>query len=743
MRTTRIIAFLLVTQVLLLHAQSDPVALECSGKIPAEFLISSHAKYQEALRGISVEKRKGQEAQTLSRFELESNYNLDELLRSGRVLFNDEVSTYLAEVSRVLLQARPLTGGRDLRIYTLRSSAVNAFASSRGEVFITLGLLAQLENEAQLAYIIAHELAHVEQKHALKFYLVSDALERGKNRSMLKRASTDEKLLRITFFSKENENEADRLGLDRMIASPYRTTTLPQVFDVLKYSYLPFAYLPFERSLLESEHYRLPGAYWLEEVKPIEGEDENVDDLRSSHPNIKSRREAMIAVLSHITADQGRTDFVVSRKRFEDVRRLARNELPQLYLHAGEYGNAIYTAALLLRDNPESLSLKKLIAKSLYAYAKLRNSKGYFYETDHDMIEGESQRLHYLLGTIPAKEATILAWHFAWQLHRAHPNDKELAHITQDLCFEFALQYDDFDKFKNELPTARDEVQTALPADTAAVKRSKFDRIGAPAVLLEEESDYWHYAFAGQLNDASFVQYREEARKKSEQWKARKKYYESAEGKKDLKRIQKTGVGLNIPRVAIVNPLYLKLDARKKESLRYIDSEMGQEELLAAIKEASSRAGLKATLLDVSELRESDTETFNDIRHLNEWFAEQAQFFDLTPTPGNQQERIDSIARKYKTDYFLWTGVISLREKTAYKDLLYLPLVMLSTPVAVPLMIYDAVRPRYGMMHFSILYDVRTGRQQVIKFDTFEKRASGAMVKAHLYDTFSQIKRTR
>jgi len=743
MKTTILVVILLSAQALLLHAQYSPAPLECSGKIPEEFLSSSQSKYQQALRNNSAEERKRQEAKMLSRFELEGNYNLDELLRSGRVLFNDEVSNYLFEVSQVLLRAKPLAGGRAIKIYTLRSSAVNAFATSRGEVFVTLGLLAQLENEAQLAYIIAHELAHVEERHSLKFYFESQDLERNESRSVLKRASTDEKLLRLVAFSKENENEADRLGLDRILTSPYRTATLPRVFDVLKYSYLPYANQPFERSLLESEHYRLPDVYWLESIKPIEGEDEAEDDIRSSHPNIKSRREAMFSILNQQADTLGKSDYIISAERFERVRQLARNELPKLYLHNDEHADAIYTAGLLLKENPESLTLKKYIAKALYLNAKLRNSKDYLYEGDYEEVEGESQQVHYLIEKIPTKEATLLAWHFAWQLHRAHPEDTELTTMTKDLFYEFAREYDDFAKLKNEVPPPVVAPAPAPPVDTVATKElSKFDRIGNPIGRVEnEENDYWHYAFAGQLNDETFIQYQENAVQKTEKWKDDRTYYESAKGRKEIRQIRKKGVNLDIPRVAIVNPFYLKLDARKKESMRYIDSEEGQEELRVAIKEASARAGLQTTLLDVRELNENDTETFNDIRYLNEWFAEQSQHFDLTLTPGNQQERIDAIATKYDTDYFLWVGVISLRDKTAYAQLLYVPLALLSVPPAAPFMLYNAVKPRYEMLHFAILYDVRTGRRQVIKFDTFKKRASDAMMKAHLYDTFSQIKR--
>ena len=59
---------------------------------------------------------------------------------------------------------------------------------------------------------------------------------------------------------------------------------------------------------------------------------------------------------------------------------------------------------------------------------------------------------------------------------------------------------------------------------------------------------------------------------------------------------------------------------------------------------------------------------------------------------------------------------------------------------ALPFAIYDAVRPYHEMLHYSILFDVRTGKRQVIKFDFYKKNDTDGLVKAHLYDAFRQIK---
>lgn len=110
--------------------------------------------------------------------------------------------------------------------------APNAFALPGGYIAITRGLLVQLENEAELAAVLGHEVAHVTARHAVQ------GIKRGelaKAAGALLGTSTAEKddgplalqagqvgtLLLKKSFSREQEREADRLGIDYMVAAGY------------------------------------------------------------------------------------------------------------------------------------------------------------------------------------------------------------------------------------------------------------------------------------------------------------------------------------------------------------------------------------------------------------------------------------------------------------------------------------------------------------------------------------------
>ena len=156
--------------------------------------------------------------------------------------------------------------------------------------------------------------------------------------------------------------------------------------------------------------------------------------------------------------------------------------------------------------------------------------------------------------------------------------------------------------------------------------------------------------------------------------------------------------------------------------------------------DAASHLDLDLTLLDVSSLEASQTGQFNDLRFLNEWFAEQVNHYGLSLTPGCNQEMLDGIAEKYGTDYFLWTGVISLKKKKSVTTaLLLLGLSYYYWPT-LAYTVWYAAKPEHEMMHYAILFDLRTGKRDILKFEFFRRKDTDSLLKAHLFDTFFQIK---
>lgn len=126
----------------------------------------------------------------------------------------------------------------------LDSTEVNAFALPGGYIYITRGLLAYLNSEAELAAVLGHELGHVTARHGVRQYSAATATNLGFTLGSLfvpelrNQAAQDlfsvlnTALLRG--YGREHELEADRLGSEYLARSGYETEAMISVIRVLK-----------------------------------------------------------------------------------------------------------------------------------------------------------------------------------------------------------------------------------------------------------------------------------------------------------------------------------------------------------------------------------------------------------------------------------------------------------------------------------------------------------------------------
>jgi predicted Zn-dependent protease len=167
------------------------------------------------------------------------------LLGASPLMANDGVQRYVNHVGRWLASQ---TERPDLpwQFGVLEAPQLNAFATPGGNVFITRGLLERTKNEAELAGVLAHEMAHVLRKHHLK------AIQKGAQTALageaLQQALTNrggananrEKLISLGSevfargLDKGDELEADRLGVAIAARGGYDAYGLPAVLQTLQ-----------------------------------------------------------------------------------------------------------------------------------------------------------------------------------------------------------------------------------------------------------------------------------------------------------------------------------------------------------------------------------------------------------------------------------------------------------------------------------------------------------------------------
>jgi beta-barrel assembly-enhancing protease len=133
-----------------------------------------------------------------------------------------------------------LTDGHcpDIRIHVMRTPMFNASMAPNGMMQVWSGLLLRVENEAQLAAIIGHEMGHYLERHQL------EQLRDAKDKAVLAQlvgliggiagAVGKIGILATQFaFSREHETRADRLGMRLMKEAGYDGRQAPQVWDNL------------------------------------------------------------------------------------------------------------------------------------------------------------------------------------------------------------------------------------------------------------------------------------------------------------------------------------------------------------------------------------------------------------------------------------------------------------------------------------------------------------------------------
>lgn len=213
--------------------------------------------------------------------------------RSSRLLQDPVVTAYVTQVvDRV---ARHSDLRMSLQVRVLDSDEINAFALPGGHFFINTGLILETQSEAELASVIAHEIAHVAARHATKqmskaqlwnwlsipLLFVGGPVVYGVQQGLALAVP-------LTFlkFSRNAELEADFLGQQYHYASGYD----------------PVAFVDFFERMKQKE----------------KGERGGIAKAFSTHPMAKDRIMAAERTIEEVLPP--RDEYVVTTSRYDEVR---------------------------------------------------------------------------------------------------------------------------------------------------------------------------------------------------------------------------------------------------------------------------------------------------------------------------------------------------------------------------------------------------------------------------------------
>jgi predicted Zn-dependent protease len=121
-------------------------------------------------------------------------------------------------------------------------AAINAFAMPGGYIYITRGLLAYLNSDAQLAGVLGHEIGHVTRRHTAaqmtqqQLYGAGLALGSALSPTFQRYSGAAQQALSLLFlkFSRTDESQADELGVEYSTKAGYDSREMPATFAMLK-----------------------------------------------------------------------------------------------------------------------------------------------------------------------------------------------------------------------------------------------------------------------------------------------------------------------------------------------------------------------------------------------------------------------------------------------------------------------------------------------------------------------------
>lgn len=257
------------------------------------------------------------------------------LKRSPLTIRDPQLQAYLQDlVCRLAPEHCP-----DIRVHPVRVPQFNAMMAPNGMMMVWSGLLLRVENEAQLAAILGHEMGHYLERHQIEqlraakdnAFLAQMVGMVGGLGSVVGQIGLTASLFA---FSREHESRADRMGVRLMLANGYDPHEAVKVWDNL-----------------------------LEEMKVTEGKDAGrTGEIFDTHPATAERRDELRQLAE---GHGGRTDEDRLRKAIAPLRfGWIQDEIKR-----GQYEESVILFDRMLKHDPRDV-------QALYARGEVRRLRG-------------------------------------------------------------------------------------------------------------------------------------------------------------------------------------------------------------------------------------------------------------------------------------------------------------------------------------------------------------------------------
>lgn len=299
---------------------------------------------------------------------------LNQVRHVERVVNDPEVESYIQSIGYQLASHSDNTE-RSFTFFVVNNTAINAFAGPGGVIGINSGVILNSANESELAAVMAHEIAHVTQRHLARMFEQADLLSIPTAAAMVGAilvavvnpeagAAALAGVSGLTAqsqinFTRANEEEADRVGMQTLVRADFNPRGMPAFFETLQRisRYSQSAAPEFLRShpLTTS---RIADSIARAETYPTK-EYSNTSSYELIRykllvESIKTAKEAAKQLRTELNKHEG------SKKEKLSIR----YGLAYAYIKDSDFTRAKQQIDILLKDDPDKIAYLLLAAKS-------------------------------------------------------------------------------------------------------------------------------------------------------------------------------------------------------------------------------------------------------------------------------------------------------------------------------------------------------------------------------------------
>ncbi len=328
-----------------------------------------------------------------------------------------------------------------------RSPDVNAYCVGEGTVILNVGLLARIENESQLGFVLSHEMAHYELEHSknrtLKYFESNQAkTAQSSFKSLLEGDINPDEAAELRNwvnnwgrYSRGSELEADSLGYLLFAATKYHHDAPFEVLNMLDSALYPtrplgdrlfqdldFKNYPFKKKWLQ----RRLGIYSMKPSSLVFN-----DDSLLTHPDIDNR---VAKLANYHTERYAGSENIQSLDLMAIAKKMAQFETVESAFFSRRYDVGLYEALQLKSIYPANRYLTSVIGKILINLYENFDFLGMYVPKFTGEYSEELRMVNNFLHNLTKQELGEVAFHFLNNKQNFNMRDDEHYYLLWKVC---------------------------------------------------------------------------------------------------------------------------------------------------------------------------------------------------------------------------------------------------------------------------------------------------------------------